>query len=125
DSRSYGAWTDGYTDQDQSAAIGGFLAAATCWSPYSYDTIRWVGGNDAPYDSHSEFGLFSGFSGSAPIPRGAWDSRGDLLDQRIDRGDLEGLSLGDSPERARVNRGIAFPVIPVAGVRRPRLSSAS
>jgi hypothetical protein len=35
--------------------------------------FAWQGGNDAPYDGKNTFGLVSGFEGTKPIPRPAWE----------------------------------------------------
>jgi hypothetical protein len=61
------------TECDQSAYVGGFLAATTCWTTRVYPKLAWLGGNDYPYVFDSWFGLFKGFDAqNQPLPRPAW-----------------------------------------------------
>lgn len=64
-----------FTEVDQAAYFDGFLGATSCWATRGYPRFAWVGGNDYPLVSTWGWaGLFSGFSGTAPVARPAWGS---------------------------------------------------
>jgi hypothetical protein len=67
------SWGEDGTLEDQKAAFTGFLTATVAWRRNGYPMFAWLGGNDAPYDGKNTFGLVSGFEGTKPIPRPAWE----------------------------------------------------
>lgn len=60
------------TVADQDNAFSGFLGASICWRQNRYPKFAWVAGNDASLPT--SYGLLSGFSGTMPVFRPAWDA---------------------------------------------------